>query len=98
MVSVVKRNGSREDFNPEKIKDSIRSAGGRTDMLPGKVDELAEGVAGEIAEVAEKRGEIRSDEIRAMVLDRLREARPDIANEFRTWPKTEKPESGEEFK
>ncbi|RLJ06764.1 MAG: hypothetical protein DRP12_03525 [Candidatus Aenigmatarchaeota archaeon] len=97
MVEVIKRDGRKEAFDPEKIKHGIRAAGGRTDVLPERIEELAEKIAREIQEIAEKRGEIRTSEIRAMVLERLAVEEPSIEQEFRLWPKTEKPEA-EEFK
>ncbi|MDZ7260616.1 MAG: ATP cone domain-containing protein [candidate division KSB1 bacterium] len=73
MVSkVIKRDGSRENFIPEKIVVSCCKSGASP--------EAARRIASEIEKVKEQ--EIDSQRIREMVLEKLRKENPDWENNW----------------
>jgi len=77
-ISVVKRDGHLEDFQPEKITRACMSA--------GAPKETAEKIAGEIKQRVYDR--IPTSEIRRMVLDRLKAESPAAAEAFEKYTKT----------
>ncbi len=70
-ILVVKRDGSREPFNPDKIRYGLVRACEKRPVTRAMMDELVAGV--EAAVLASGEGEIRSQDIGEQVLAGLRD-------------------------
>ncbi|MBI4053084.1 MAG: hypothetical protein HY394_03545 [Candidatus Diapherotrites archaeon] len=75
MVKVIKRDGSREDFNELKLKKSLELAG----ATPKQAAEVSERIA---SKAGKKRGEIESAEIRKMVVREFKELNRRVSDRF----------------
>jgi len=85
---VIKKDGSREPFDPEKIKNSIRKASQKTDLGEDRVNEVVEQASKAVIELADTKEEIRSSEIREKILSELDNIEPKIAEAWRDYEKT----------
>lgn len=82
-IQVVKKDGSREDFDREKIRRGILRAAMRTDVDQARANELAERITSMIERDA--RDGMRTDEIRDILLRELDREDRRIADSFRTF-------------
>lgn len=85
---VIKKDGSREPFDPEKIKNSIRAAAQRTDLGEERINEVVEQVSKAAIELADSKEEIASSEIREKILTELESVEPKIAEAWRSYEET----------
>lgn len=70
-IMVVKKDGTREAFNSEKILSGVRKACEKRPVSAGDMDELVDGVVREVFNSLEQ--EIRTDEIGELVMMRLKD-------------------------
>lgn len=82
---VIKKDGSKEAFDLEKIKRVIRLAGQDAGLDEAKQNEIAEKVAEEIKEIFKDQEEVRALEIRDKILGRLDLYAPPVANAWRDY-------------
>ena len=68
-IMVVKKDGTREAFNSEKILSGVRKACEKRPVSAGDMDELVDGVVREVFNSLEQ--EIHTDEIGELVMMRL---------------------------
>ena len=61
---VIKKDGSKQPFDPEKIKNSIKGAAARTELPEERQNEVVEQVATAVIQLAEGKQEIATSEIR----------------------------------
>lgn len=100
-MQVIKKDERREDFDKEKIKSSVVKAGQRTELEEGRVNEVAEKIAAKVEEELGDKEEVRSNEIKEIVLRELDAEEKSIADQFRSYQKqpaaetTEAPEAAE---
>lgn len=87
---VIKRNGSKEAFDPEKIKNSIRAAAGETDLPEETVNRVVEEVSAAAIQLADTKEEIATSEIREKVLSELDGKEPSISEAWRKYDKEHK--------
>ncbi len=87
MVSVIKKDDRREDFDREKIRRGILEATKRANVAEDKANEIAEKIAARIEDETREASEIRSSEIRDKVLSALDAEEASIADEFRKFKK-----------
>ena len=80
---VIKKDGSEQPFDPEKIRDSVRKACEQAGLSQGKKEELAEKVARVALEAASDRGKISTTEIRGKLLTKLERVQPSVAKAWR---------------
>lgn len=82
---VVKKDGIKEPFEPEKIRGSIREAA-RDAGLPSKVvQKLEKEVAQEIIEELEGKNIVPTREIRTLILEKLSKEAPSAAGAWRRY-------------
>jgi transcriptional repressor NrdR len=91
---VIKKDGSREPFDPEKIRNSIRKAADKTDLPEERKNEIVEQVAQVAIQMAEEKEEIATSEIREKILSELDSVEPSVSAAWREYEK-EKEEKGE---
>ena len=70
-IMVVKKDGTREAFNSEKILSGVRKACEKRPVSAGDMDELVDGVVREVFNSLEQ--EIRTDEIGELVMMRQKD-------------------------
>ena len=81
---VFKKDGTKEPFDAEKIKSAIAAAAVRTDLSEERRSEVAEQVAVKVIQMAEKKEEITTSEIRENILSELDIIEPAVSEAWRT--------------
>ncbi|MBU3942859.1 transcriptional regulator [Patescibacteria group bacterium] len=85
MAEVIKKNGTKEPFDPEKIRKSIAGAAQRTDIPEERKNEVVEQVTAAVVPTLEGREEIETSEIRETILSELDRIEPGVANAWREY-------------
>jgi len=85
MAEVIKKNGAKEPFDPEKIRKSIAGAAQRTDIPEERKNEVVEQVTSAVVPTLEGREEIEASEIRETILSELDRVEPGVANAWREY-------------
>ena len=80
---VIKKDGSKEPFDPEKIRNSIRSAADRTDLEEARKNEVVEQVATAAIQLADSKEEIATSEIKDKILSELDRLEPSVSAAWR---------------
>ena len=88
--NVIKKDGTIEPFNPEKIKNSIKAAAVETDLSEERKNEVAEQVTATIVQMAEGKEEIATSEIKEKVLSELDSVESAIAEAWRKYDQEKK--------
>ncbi len=70
-LTVVKRDGTREDLNPEKLRDGIRHACWKRPVSEGEIDQVVRNVIDALEKVQDR--EIPSQSLGQMVMDELKQ-------------------------
>lgn len=90
MAEVIKRNDSKEAFDPEKTKKALKKAFEEAGLSLEENIEKIDDLVKEVREVSEEKGEIHSERIREMLLSRLDEIEPKAAEAWRNHDKEKK--------
>lgn len=85
MAEVIKKDGTKEPFNPEKIKKSITGAAQQTDIPEERKNEVVEQVAATVIPVLEGKEEVKASEIRDIILSELDKVEPAVASAWRKY-------------
>lgn len=80
---VVKKDGSEEPFEPDKIRESVREACKNADLSDTKTEELVEEVSRVALEASSERSRISTTEIRGKLLTKLERVQPSVAEAWR---------------
>ncbi len=80
---VIKRSGEKEIFDPMKMEESIRMAAKDANLPQERIENLVNKVAAVIIEMATKKDEILTSEIRARILKELDILEPSVAEAWR---------------
>jgi len=83
--NVIKRDGSKEPFNTEKIKNSIRAAAERTEVPEDKLNEIVEKVSASAISMASGKEEVSTVELKDKILSELDLIEPSISAEWRRY-------------
>lgn len=83
---VIKKDGSKQPFDPEKIKNSIKGAAARTELSEERQNEVVEQVAAAVIQLAESKEEIATSEIKENILSELDKVEPTVST---AWKKHE---------
>lgn len=87
---VIKKDGTKEPFDPEKIRNSIIAAAGLANLSEERKNEVVEQVATTIIEIAAVKEEIATSEIREKVLSELDRVEPSVAEAWRKYDQEQK--------
>ena len=91
---VVKKDGSKQAFDPEKIRNSLKGAAKRTELPEERQNEVVEQVATAVIQLADAKEEIATSEIRENILSELDRVEPTVSA---AWKKHEEEKgAGEE--
>lgn len=82
---VIKKDGSREAFDPEKIRKTINAAAQRCDIPEDRKNEIINKVTGAAVQMASEREEITTAEIRDKILSELDIIEPQISSSWRQY-------------
>jgi transcriptional repressor NrdR len=82
---VIKKDGGREPFDPEKVKNSVRMATTGIITDPQEIEQLVEGAAGAALALAATKEEIATGEIKSAILGRLDKIAPNVAVAWRAY-------------
>lgn len=82
---VIKKDGTKQPFDAEKIKNSIAAAAARTTLAEEKQKEVAEQVAAKVIQLAEEKEEIAASEIRENILRELDIVEPAVSEAWRKY-------------
>ncbi len=93
---VIKKDGSREPFDTEKIRKSIRAAADHTDLPEEKKNEIVEKVAFNVIQMTDEKEEIATSEIREKILSELDNLEPVVAEAWRKYEEGKGAEEGGE--
>jgi len=80
---VIKKDGSKEPFDVEKIKKGVRLAGQQAGLDEIKQNELAEKIAAKIVEIFKDKEEVTTIEIRDKILGELDIYAPSVSAAWR---------------
>ena len=86
----IKKDGAKEPFDAEKIKNSILGAAQRTDLSEERKNEVVEQVAATVIQMAEEKDEIATSEIKEKILSELDIVEPVISEAWRKYEQENK--------
>ena len=87
---VVKKDGSKEPFDAEKIKNSIGAAAARTDLSEERKNEVVEQVSAAVIQMADAKEEIATSELKDKVLSELDQMEPAVSEAWREYDQEQK--------
>ena len=82
---VIKKDGSEQPFDPEKVRDSIREACNQAGVSDSRKEELVEQASTVALEAASERSKISTTEIRGKLLTKLERMQPSVAEAWREY-------------
>ena len=82
---VIKRDGTKEPFDAEKIRRSIKAALLRTDLSEERGNEVVEQVSNAAIQLAEEKEEIATAEIKGKILSELDAIEPSVSEAWRNY-------------
>ena len=87
---VIKKDGSKQPFDPERIKKSISSAAAQTDLPEEKKNEVVEQVSAAVIQLADAKEEIATSEIKEKILSELDRVEPSVSAAWRKYDQEKK--------
>lgn len=82
---VIKKDGTKEAFDAEKIRSSIAAAAERTDLPAERKNEVVEQVSNLVIQEVEEKEEVATSEIREKILNELDLIEPSISSAWREY-------------
>ncbi len=87
---VIKKDGTKEPFNPEKIKRSIMAAAQEADLSEERRKEVADQVSSTVLQMTGEREEIEVAEIKSKILQELDSVEPSVSQAWRNYDEKNK--------
>jgi len=87
---VIKKDGTKEPFDPEKIRNSIAVAAEQAGLLEERKNEVVEQVATAVIQMAEEKEEIATLELREKILLDLDRIEPSVSAAWRKYDQEQK--------
>ena len=88
MTNVIKKNGTQEPFNIEKIKNAVKAAGKDASLDEAKQNELAESISSKVEATIQNQAAVSVSDIRSKVLEELDASAPSVAIAWRKFEET----------
>jgi len=85
MIEVIKKDGTREPFNSEKIRRSIAGAAQQADIPEERKEEVVFQVAGVVIPMFEGKEEMDTSDIKQAILSELDKVEPAVASAWRKY-------------
>lgn len=89
-TQVIKRDGTREPFDSEKIRRAIEGSARDAGLAPERINEVVNQVSGTVLQFAASKEEIATVELIEKILDELNKIEPRAAT---AWKKYEQEKS-----
>ena len=89
-TQVIKKDGTEQPFDAEKIKNSIAAAALRTDLSEERQTEVTGQVAAKVVQMVEEKEEISTSEIKESILSELDIVEPTISEAWRKYDQENK--------
>jgi len=83
--TVIKKDGTKEPFDAEKVRRSIAAAAQRTELSEERRNEVVQQVSSAVLQVAAGKEEIPTAEIREKILSELSTVEPSVAEAWRKY-------------
>ncbi|MFH1780917.1 MAG: ATP cone domain-containing protein [Candidatus Nealsonbacteria bacterium] len=80
---VIKKDGTREPFDAEKIKKTLAAAAGQADLPADRQSAVVEQIANIVIQMADAKEEITTSEIKEKILSELDKTEPLISAAWR---------------
>lgn len=87
---VIKRDGTKEPFDPGKIKGSIAAAAKLTNLSEERKNEVVEEVASAVIQFADSKEAIATSKIREKILSELDRIEPSVSAAWRAYDREKK--------
>lgn len=87
---VIKKDGSTETFDPEKIKRSIAMAADRLGLDEVRKNTIIEEVSGAVIGLASTKEEITTSEIRERIFSELVQIEPSVVDSWKRYEQEKK--------
>lgn len=87
---VIKKDGTKEAFDSEKIKNSIMASAKETDLSEERRKEVVDQVSSIVIQMAGEREEIEVSEIRDKILQELDSIEPSVSATWRNYEEGQK--------
>ena len=87
---VIKKDGTKEPFDAEKIKNAILSACQRTGLSEERKHEVIDQVTANVIQMAEEKDEISTDELKSKILAELDSIEPAVSDAWRIYEQEKK--------
>lgn len=85
---VTKKDGVKEPFDPEKIRNSIDKAAQQAELAEERKNEVVEQVANTVIQFAEEKEEITTTEIKEKILSELDQVEPSVSAAWKRYEET----------
>jgi transcriptional regulator NrdR family protein len=82
---VIKRDGTTEPFDAEKIRKAVELAANEAELEPERVAEVVEQVSESVLQFAAEKEEVATSELREKILAELEEIEPSVAESWRRY-------------
>lgn len=89
-TQVIKKDGTKQPFDAEKIKNAIAAAAVRTDLPEERQKAVTEQVAAKVIQLAGKKEEIATSEIREAIISELDVVEPAVSEAWRKYDQEQK--------
>jgi len=89
-TQVIKKDGTKQPFDAEKIKNSIAAAAARTELPEERQAEVAGQVAAKVIQMAGEKEEIATSEIKENILSELDLVEPAVSEAWRKYDQENK--------
>ena len=87
---VIKKDGTKEPFAAEKIKNAIRAAAARTELSDERKNEVIGQVAAVVIQLADTKEEIATSELRKKILSELDNVEPSVSAAWKKYDQEQK--------
>jgi transcriptional regulator NrdR family protein len=91
LVEVVKKGGTKEQFDSKKIRKSIEKAAIDAGYTSGDIKGIEDEIIKDITEEAQKIGELNTKDIRDSIFNNLNENKPSIVESWKKFDARYKP-------
>lgn len=82
---VIKRDGTKEPFDAEKVRNSIVAAAQRTELSEERTNEVVEQVLSAVLQEAAEKEEIPTSELREKILSELNTVEPSVSGAWKKY-------------
>lgn len=84
-TQVIKKDGSKQPFDAEKIKRAIEGAAKEAGLPDERVSQIATEVSGVVTKQVNAQEEIATSEIKSMILNELDKVEPNVSAAWRAF-------------